>query len=92
MSSFVEIEVNEGKHHQVKKMFYALGHPVRRGGLHRTRFGFLTLASAPDSGSAEMETGAIRALFPAEKEGLVELYNEWLDLMRKEHQIKMSKI
>ncbi len=87
LSSFVEMEVNEGKHHQVKKMFYALGHPVRLGGLHRTRFGFLTLASAPDPGSAEMETGSIRALFPAEKEGLVELYNEWLGLMRKEHQI-----
>jgi 23S rRNA pseudouridine2605 synthase len=77
-SSCVEIEINEGIHHQVKKMFYALGHPVRKGGLHRTRFGELTLAA--DSGGVfrEMSAGEIRPLLDAEKKWLVNLYNDWL--------------
>ncbi len=69
-SSVVEIEIHEGKHHQVKKMFYAMKHPVLKGGLHRIKFAMLTLG--------EMKTGQIRKLLPKEKEQLVKLYNEWL--------------
>lgn len=81
--STVEIEICEGKHHQVKKMFYALGHPVCKGGLHRLRFSMLTLRSAPEADAPEMEAGQIRKLFEAEKEELVLLYNEWLVGERK---------
>jgi 23S rRNA pseudouridine2605 synthase len=38
----VELTIHEGRKHQVKRMFEAVGHPVRR--LHRARYGGLTLA------------------------------------------------
>ena len=69
-SSVVEIEIHEGKHHQVKKMFYVLKHPVLKGGLHRVRFAMLSLG--------EMKVGEIRKLLPIEKKQLVKFYNEWL--------------
>jgi|GEM_PF-2606532 len=76
--SMVEIEINEGKFHQVKKMFYAIGHPVCKGGLHRARLGMLTLAAVEGEGSPEMRAGEIRPLFESEKMKLMKLYNEWL--------------
>jgi len=76
--SCVEIEINEGIHHQVKKIFYALGHPVQRGGLHRTCFGDLTLTADSGGDFREMGVGEIRSLFESEKKWLVELYNGWL--------------
>lgn len=82
-SSCVEIEINEGIHHQVKKIFYALGHPVRKGGLHRVRFGALTLAAELDGVFREMNAGEIRPLFDAEKKWLVDLYNDWLTRERQ---------
>lgn len=82
-SSCVEIEINEGIHHQVKKIFYALGHPVRKGGLHRTRFGELTLATDAGGAFTEMGVGAIRPLFDAEKKWLADLYNGWLSREKK---------
>ena len=69
-SSVVDIEIHEGKHHQVKKMFYVLKHPVLKGGLHRLRFAMLSLG--------EMKVGEIRKLLPLEKKQLVKFYNEWL--------------
>jgi len=82
-SSCVEIEINEGIHHQVKKIFYELGHPVRKGGLHRVRFGALTLAADSDSVFREMSPGEIRPLFDVEKKWLVDLYNGWLTRERQ---------
>ncbi len=76
--SIVELEINEGKFHQVKKMFYAIKHPVCKGGLHRVRFGMLTLAAGEETGSREMDAGEIRPLFESEKKKLVSLYNYWL--------------
>lgn len=81
-SSLVEIEINEGIHHQVKKMLYALGHPVRKGGLHRVRFGTLTLATDAGDDFSEMGEGEIRPLFEKEKKWLVDLYNAWLTRAR----------
>ena len=54
--SCVDITVHEGRYHQVKRMFEALGHPVVR--LHRFRFGPLGLEG--------LEEGAWRELTPAE--------------------------
>ncbi len=69
-SSVVEIEIHEGKHHQVKKMLQAIKHPVLKGGLHRVRFAMMSIG--------EMKVGQIRNLLPKEKKQLVKLYNEWL--------------
>ncbi len=77
-ATWIEIEIDEGKHHQVKKMFYALGHPVRAGGLHRTCLGSLSLAETDEWAAPEMPVGSVRGLFPREKIWLVALYNEWL--------------
>ena len=74
----VERVINEGKFHQVKKMFYAIKHPVCKGGLHRLRLGALTLAASEDIDSKEMNVGEIRPLFESEKKKLVSLYNGWL--------------
>ena len=43
--SEAEIEISEGKYHQVKRMFSAVGHPVRY--LKRTGFGSLKLGELP---------------------------------------------
>lgn len=43
--SQVEITIHEGRYHQVKRMFEAVGHPVVR--LHRCRFGSLGLGDLP---------------------------------------------
>ncbi len=43
--SLLEISVQEGRHHQVRKMCAAIGHPVRE--LDRVKFGFLTAAGLP---------------------------------------------
>jgi 23S rRNA pseudouridine2605 synthase len=39
--SRIEVELHEGRKHQVKRMLEAVGHPVRR--LHRPRYAGLTL-------------------------------------------------
>lgn len=55
-SSTVEITIHEGRNHQVKKMFEAVGFPVKR--LKRERFAFLTLDG--------LKTGEHRSLKPHE--------------------------
>jgi len=44
-SSELKITIKEGKYHQVKRMFSAIGHPVKY--LKRTRFGNLELGELP---------------------------------------------
>jgi 16S rRNA pseudouridine516 synthase len=44
-SSELEITIREGKYHQVKRMFSAIGHPVKY--LKRIRFGNLELGELP---------------------------------------------
>ena len=56
----IDITVHEGRYHQVKRMFEAVGHPVRR--LHRSSFGPLSLGG--------LEPGAWRELTAAEVEAL----------------------
>jgi pseudouridine synthase len=54
--SLVELSIHEGRNRQVRRMFEAVGHPVRR--LHRSRYAGLTLEGLPP--------GAWRELTPAE--------------------------
>lgn len=55
-NSWVEISIVEGRKHQVRKMLWAIGHPVLK--LKRVRYDGLELGSLP--------TGAVRPLTPAE--------------------------
>ncbi|HVV59806.1 MAG TPA: pseudouridine synthase [Gaiellaceae bacterium] len=54
----IELTIHEGRNRQVKRMFEAVGHRVRR--LHRSRFGPLTVEG--------LEPGAWRELQPSEIE------------------------
>jgi 23S rRNA pseudouridine2605 synthase len=56
----IERTIHEGRNRQVKRMFEAVGHRVRR--LHRSRFGPLTVEG--------LEPGAWRELQPSEVEAL----------------------
>ena len=59
-NALLEITLREGRHHQVRKMCAAVGHPVIK--LTRVAFGFLTLAGLPP--------GRWRRLSPREVERL----------------------
>lgn len=52
----IDITIHEGRYHQVKRMFVAVGHPVER--LHRHRFGQLSLG--------DLQPGTWRVLSPDE--------------------------
>jgi 23S rRNA pseudouridine2605 synthase len=56
----IELRIHEGKNRQVRRMFEAIGHRVKR--LNRSRYGFLTLEG--------LEPGAWRELQPSEVERL----------------------
>jgi 23S rRNA pseudouridine2605 synthase len=58
--STIELAIHEGRKHQVKRMFAAVGYPVTR--LHRSRYAGLTLEG--------LEPGAWRELEPPELERL----------------------
>jgi 23S rRNA pseudouridine2605 synthase len=59
----IELTIHEGRNRQVKRMFEAVGHRVRR--LHRSRFGPLTVEG--------LEPGRWRELEPPEVEALKRL-------------------
>ena len=59
----IELTIHEGRKHQVKRMFEAVGHPVRR--LHRSGYGGLTLkglAPGESRGLTPAEVAALRRL------------------------------
>ena len=61
--SRVELSIHEGRKHQVKRMFEAVGHPVRR--LHRSRYAGLTADDLAPGAWRELaidEVGALRRL------------------------------
>lgn len=60
-TSTAHIIIKEGKYHQVKRMFEAVGHPVIK--LKRVRFGSITLDG--------MHQGEVRLLKPYEKKQLL---------------------
>ncbi len=65
-TSFATIIIKEGKYHQVKKMFEAVGHPVLK--LKRVRFGIVTLE--------KMKKGDVRRLKPYEIKQLKDMTKE----------------
>lgn len=62
-TSLVQLTIHEGRYHQVKKMFEAVGHPVIK--LHRETYGFLNLAG--------LQSGDFRELRPEEVKKLKQL-------------------
>lgn len=62
-TSIVQLTIHEGRYHQVKKMFKALGYPVQK--LKREQYGFLDLTG--------LSAGKYRKLTNAEVERLKEL-------------------
>ena len=56
----VRITIHEGRYHQVKRMFEAIGHPVRS--LHRERFGPLDLGDLRPGEWRELDEGEIMSL------------------------------
>ena len=55
-TSLVQLTIHEGRYHQVKRMFEAVGHPVIK--LHRETYGFLNLQG--------LQSGEFRELRPEE--------------------------
>jgi 23S rRNA pseudouridine2605 synthase len=58
--SRLELTLHEGRKHQVKRMFEAVGHPVRR--LHRSRYAGLTLEGLEPGEWRELSADEIDAL------------------------------
>lgn len=56
----VKITIHEGRYHQVKKMFEAIGHPVIK--LHRESYGFLDLSGLASGEFRPLRTAEVRAL------------------------------
>lgn len=62
-ASLVQLTIHEGRYHQVKRMFEAVGHPVLK--LHRETYGFLNLQG--------LQSGDFRELRPTEVTKLKQL-------------------
>lgn len=62
-TSLVQLTIHEGRYHQVKRMFEAVGHKVEK--LHRETYGFLDLQG--------LQSGEFRELRPEEVRRLKEL-------------------
>ncbi|MFQ9705819.1 MAG: pseudouridine synthase [Limosilactobacillus pontis] len=62
-TSLVQLTIHEGRYHQVKRMFEAIGHPVIK--LHRETYGFLNLRG--------LQSGEFRELRPEEVTKLKQL-------------------
>ena len=58
--STIELRIHEGRNRQVKRMFEAIGHPVRR--LHRTAYAGLTLEGLGPGRWRELEPSEVDAL------------------------------
>ena len=56
----IEISIHEGRNRQVRRMFDAVGHPVRT--LHRSRYGPLTVDDLPPGESRELTRTEVEAL------------------------------
>jgi len=56
----IEITLYEGRNRQVRRMFEAIGHPVKR--LRRVRFGSLTLQGIPRGKYRELKPEEVKAL------------------------------
>ncbi len=61
--SLVEVTLHEGRNHIVRRMFDAVGHPVRR--LSRIRIGPVRLGQLPQGASRELTSAELGALLDA---------------------------
>ncbi|HET7724708.1 MAG TPA: MFS transporter, partial [Propionibacteriaceae bacterium] len=61
--SLVEVTLHEGRNHIVRRMFDAVGHPVRR--LSRTRIGPVRLGQLPQGASRELTSKELGELLDA---------------------------
>lgn len=59
-SSTVELVIHEGRYHQVKKMFHAVGFPVEK--LHRSKYGDLELGDLKVGRWRELSSSEIESL------------------------------
>lgn len=59
--SMVELVIHEGKNHQVKKMFEAVGHPVEK--LTREKYGFLTAEGLQSGEWRELKNYEVKKLY-----------------------------
>lgn len=60
-TSLVEIKIFEGRNHQVKEMFKAVGHPVKK--LTREQYGFLTVKDLPSGKWRFLKQNEINQLY-----------------------------
>ena len=60
-SSVVELIIHEGKNHQVKNMFKAIGYDVLK--LKRESFAFLTLDGVPSGEYRELSIKEVKKLY-----------------------------
>lgn len=64
-TSIIEITITEGKNHQVKKMFEAVGHEVLK--LKRERIAFLTLDGLASKDYRELSIKEVKKLYSLDK-------------------------
>ena len=64
-TSIIEITITEGKNHQVKKMFEAVGHEVLK--LKRERIAFLTLEGLQSKDYRELSIKEVKKLYSLDK-------------------------
>ena len=72
-SSLIKIIITEGKYHQVKNMFLAINHPVKK--LTRTRFGVVT--------TKDLLSGEVRNLTVHEVKQLIALSKQEKNIRKR---------
>ena len=65
-TSIVQITITEGRNHQVKKMFEAIGHEVLK--LKRERIAFLTLEGLPSKGYRTLTIKEVKQLYSLDRQ------------------------
>ncbi len=65
-ASYIEITIHEGKNHQVKKMFEAIGYRVVK--LKRERYAFLDVNSLKSGEYRKLTTKEVKSLYALKKQ------------------------
>ena len=66
-ASYVELTIHEGKNHQVKKMFEAIGYKVEK--LKREKYAFLDVKSLKSGEYRQLTTKEVKTLYSLKKVG-----------------------
>ena len=64
-ASYIEITIHEGKNHQVKKMFEAIGYKVTK--LKREKYAFLDVKSLKSGEYRKLTTKEVKSLYALKK-------------------------